>query len=226
MTDQQQADVVRSWLRENGLYLAVGVFLGLAALFGWSQWQTAKNNRAASAAVVYDQLLKAVTDSKFEAAQAAQKALSTEHAGSVYHDQGRLLMARMLMDRNDPGAAAEELRAVVNGSSPEDIRAIARLRLARVLIWQDKADEALKLLASSASAAFGPAVHEVRGDAFLAQGKTNEARSEYEQALADKDAVINRTLVKAKLDDLGGPLTTATPAEPAVAPDAPAPPAG
>jgi len=34
LTDEQQADIIRQWLRENGLFIFGGLGVGLAAVFG------------------------------------------------------------------------------------------------------------------------------------------------------------------------------------------------
>ena len=39
LTDEQQAEVVKRWLRQNGLFMVLGVVLGLGGLFGWNSWQ-------------------------------------------------------------------------------------------------------------------------------------------------------------------------------------------
>jgi predicted negative regulator of RcsB-dependent stress response len=215
MTDQQQAEVVRGWIRQNGLWLVAGVVLGLAALVGWNQWQRWQERQAEEASGLFEEVLRLTNEGRLDDATATLDRLTADYKGTVYADQGRMALARLQLDRNDPAAAAAQLEAVVKGNGPTELRHIARLRLARVLIFQEKADEALRVLKDVKGEAFASAAHEVRGDAFLAQGKTVEARSEYEQALAGPGAGINRELVQAKLDDLGGATVAPDAATPA-----------
>ncbi|MDP2323074.1 MAG: tetratricopeptide repeat protein [Gammaproteobacteria bacterium] len=206
LTDQQQAEKVKGWVRANGIFLVAGVALGLGGLFGWNQWRNYQERQAEEASAIFETFLQSVRASQLEQAEAGMAALATEYGSSPYAPQGRLVMARLYLDQGKPELAAEALRTVVeNGWSPE-IRNIARLRLARVLIFQEKYDEALKTLGDPGSKAFAPAFHDVRGDAYYAMGKHSEARSEYEQVLNGDIAaqVIERTFVQAKLDDLGG----------------------
>jgi predicted negative regulator of RcsB-dependent stress response len=65
-----------------------------------------------------------------------------------------------------------------------ELRHIARLRLARVLIDQGKPDEALKTLAKAPPGGVRVRYHEVRGDAFYAKKDVKSALSEYQAALA------------------------------------------
>lgn len=223
LTDQQQAESVKSWIRQNGIFLVAGVVLGLGGLFGWNQWGHYQERKAEEASMVYETFLQAVRANQVEQAETGMNTLAADYPSSAYTDQGRLSMARIYLDQSKPDQAADALRKVVESGVSAEIRNIARLRLARVLNSQEKYDEALKALNDPGSKAFATAFHDVRGDIFVAMGKTAEARSEYEQALNGNvsAAVIDKTFVQAKLDDLGG-ATVAPPLVPAAG-TAPAP---
>lgn len=219
LTDQQQAEQVKGWLRQNGLFLVAGVVLGLGALFAWNQWNRYQERTAEEASTVYETFLQAVRAKRPDRAEEGMASLAADFGSSPYADQGRMIMARVYMDQGQPEKAAESLRLVVSGGKSPEFRSIARLRLARVLVVQEKYDEALGTLVDPGSRAFAPAFHDVRGDVYYAMGKLAEARSEYEQALNGEvaSAVLDRTFVQAKLDDLGG-ASAAVPAQTSPAP--------
>ena len=230
LTDQQQPEPVKGWLRQKGVFLVAGVVLGLGALFGWNQWNRYQERKAEEASAVYETFLQSVRAKQFEQAEAGMATLAADFGSSPYADQGRLAMARLYLDQGKADKAAEYLQQVADTATSDEFRHIARLRLARVLIFQEKYAEALKALTDPGSRAFAPAFHDVRGDVYYAMGKQAEARSEYEQALNSEVAaqVIDRTYVQAKLDDLGGATAALAPAPapapaPAVAPTATAP---
>ena len=227
LTEEQQADRVKGWLWQNGLFLVAGVVLGLGALFGWNQWHRYQERQAEEASAVYETFLQAVRANRLDRAEAGMTRLAADFGSSPYADQGRLAMARLYLEQSKPDKAVEYLQQVVSRAASPQFQNIARLRLARVLIFQEKYDQALTTLTDSGSKAFAPAFHDVRGDVYYAMGKSAEARSEYEQALNGDVAatVIDRTYVQAKLDDLGGAsaaLTAAT-TTPSPRPAAPAP---
>ena len=115
-------------------------------------------------------------------------------------------MARLYLDQSKPDQAVGFLQQVVSSSASPEFANIARLRLARVLTFQEKYAEALTTLIDPGSKAFAPAFHDVRGDVYYAMGKFAEARSEYEQALNGElsATAVDKNYVQAKLDDLGG----------------------
>jgi predicted negative regulator of RcsB-dependent stress response len=80
---------------------------------------------------------------------------------------------------------------------------VARLRLARVQIAQQKSDDALATLNGVQPGAFGPRFHEVRGDADLAKGDKAGALAEYRAARAmDMGGGRDATLLDLKISDL------------------------
>ena len=72
----------------------------------------------------------------------------------------------------------------MNSSKDTELRHIARLRLARVLIDQGKPDDALNMLADPPGA-FAARYHEVRGDAFFAKKDPRGRLKEYKAALGE-----------------------------------------
>jgi predicted negative regulator of RcsB-dependent stress response len=206
LTEQQQAEQVKGWLRQNGLFLIGGVVIGLGALFGWNQWNLYQQRQAEAASAAYDVFLVAVRGGLLTEAEAGMNTLASGYKSSPYTDQARLAMARLYLDQSKPDQAVDSLRQVVTTAASPEFANIARLRLARVLVFQEKFDEALKNLPDPDSKAFAPAFHDVRGDVYYAMGKFAEARSEYEQALNGElsATAIDKNYVQAKLDDLGG----------------------
>jgi predicted negative regulator of RcsB-dependent stress response len=218
LTDEQQADQVKSWLRQNGPFLLAGVVLGLGGLFGWNQWQRYQEQQAEAASALYDQLLQSVGEQNVDAAAGQLQQLESEFSSSAYVDQARLSMAGLYVSRSKSEEAIARLQLVADQGNADEIRNIARLRLARLLSSGDRHEEALKVLDVSGTGAFAPLFHDVRGDVYYAMGRQPEARSEYQQALNGEAAaaVLDLNYVSAKLDELGGtaadlPAATAAP---------------
>lgn len=207
LTDQQQAERFRDWFRENGLFLAAGLVLGLGGLFGWNWWQSSQRMEAERASVLYEVLLDAARAQNLDDTEALLAELEREAGSSPYVDQGRLALARLHLDRNEPDEATAALRRVAEEGRTETVRNIARLRLARVLIHEGEAQQALDVLGPSVSEAFAAARHDVRGDAYYALDDREAARREYRQALdlPDANGMLDRGFVEAKLDDLAPP---------------------
>ncbi len=221
LTDQQRAEQVRNWLRDNGWYLLAGLVLGIGALFGWRQWDNMSSGRGEAASALFDELTAAVRVNRSSRAEELTEQITRDYAGTPYADQALLVMAKVKMDAAAPDEAVTFLeRAMKDASSPE-IGYIAQLRLGRVMIQQDRAAEALSLLKVPADSKFAPRFHEVRGDAYYALNQIEEARAEYKSALEGTDAAsADQGFLQAKYDEVGGDGAAIQPA--AAAGDVPA----
>src|SRR5690606_24752944 len=87
------------------------------------------------------------------AAEALLAELREEHPKSPYTDQAGMLIAGFYLT-TEPSRAADELRFVMERTEDRDLGLIARLRLARVLMFQNRHDEALQVPAVLSVGAF------------------------------------------------------------------------
>ncbi|MDH3977603.1 MAG: tetratricopeptide repeat protein [Gammaproteobacteria bacterium] len=216
LTDEQQAEIVRNWLRENGTFIFGGIGLGLLALFGWNQWQDFEVGEAESAAVLYESIVAELPAGDPQMTVALLEQLQAEHEGSPYLDQARFILAKNALDQNDFEVAATYLEAVADGGSSSESALIAKSRLARVRLHLGMHDSALEALEGvDQSSSFAARFSEIRGDVYLAMGRPDDARAEYDLALADahQPPVIDRAYVQAKRDSLGEPESAQVAAE-------------
>lgn len=219
LTDEQQAEKVFRWVRENGWYLVGGLVLGLGALFGWRQWEARNLAQSEAASALYAELLTAIRVDRSTRAEEIAAELARDFGSSPYTDQARLALAHLQLERGKLEEAVTQLREAMAQANSAGIAHIARLRLARVLLHQEKAEEALQLLQVPERSVFAARYHDVRGDALYALGRLDEARKEYEAALQGAgDGVIDQAFVQAKHDELAGDAAPAVAGAPAGAP--------
>jgi predicted negative regulator of RcsB-dependent stress response len=205
LTDRDQEERLRQFLRDNWRWMLAGVVLGVAGLVGWHQWQAHTLNKREDAAADYAELQKALEKGDHEQAVRLMQTLAEEHGRSPYPDQARLLLAKTHVENGRYADAAALLQAVAEKSKDKELAELARLRLARVLMQEGKHDEALAALNKlRKDSAYGALAHEIRGDVHYARGKTAEARAEYAAALEGDEAVIDRPFVELKLQQVGG----------------------
>ncbi len=215
LTEEEQGEALKQWFSENWLWMAAGVAIALLLLAGWQRYQSYKADRSAGAAQLVEQLVTAQTSDDTKAA-ALLKQLNDDYSATPYADQANLLAAQYAVQTGKFDQAAGELRVVMNSAHDRQLRGVARLRLARILIQQQKTDEALQLLNVDQAGAFVAQTHEVRGDALYSKGDRNGARGEYQAALDayKSESGADTSLLQLKADELNSD-TSASPAVPA-----------
>jgi len=125
---------------------------------------------------------------------------------TLYASMGALVAARFHFDRNDLKSAKVQLQWVLDHTPSEEMRDLARLRLASVLLDEKAHDEALKLLNMAHAPAFEAQYAALRGDVLVAKNQTADARAAYKLALekvGKQDSAFRET-VRMRLDALGG----------------------
>jgi predicted negative regulator of RcsB-dependent stress response len=220
LSEKEQIEVLRQWWRDNGLYIVAGVILGLALLGGWRWWHSQQRAEAGAASALYESLVAEVADLKVEAAEAKAAEMQSAYGDTVYARQTRLAMAKLYMDLGRDQDAARELAALVSDDGRDELQMIGRLRLARILLYQEKPEEAVDLLQGYGDTAFAARYAEAQGDAWTALGRYEEARQAYTLALAENPQArtVDATLVRMKINDLPPPTEDAAAAGGAAAP--------
>jgi predicted negative regulator of RcsB-dependent stress response len=94
-------------------------------------------------------------------------------------------MAKLYMDSVDYDNAIVQLEFLLENSSDDSLKHIARLRISRILVEQSKLTEAMALLLSvdEISQSYQPKYESIKGDIYSLQGETEDAQMAYEKAL-------------------------------------------
>lgn len=205
LDEYEQGENVRKWLRQNGSSLTTGIALGLACVFGWQWWEARGVRHNEEAATQYQAFTEALA-AKDEAKASTFSALFTDkYKNTLYADLVVLRNAASLQNSGKTEAALKLLDTATPGVEDPALSEIFKLRLARLLLIDGKADAALKQVDAIKDPRYLDIGHELRGDIQMALGHRDDARKAYEQALTllDQAAPIRR-LVELKLVDAGG----------------------
>ena len=196
MEEREQIEALRAWWSEYGNYVLGGIAVGALALFGWQYQRGAIASTEVAVSAVYDSLADHV------AAERAFAELTAEYPDTAYLVQARLALARSYMDNNRDEDAANALRAAIVATDMAALAAVARMRLAKILHYQEKYDEVLALLDGRNDKGFTARYAEARGDALTALERYAEARAAYTFALADNGQTTDMSFIQLKLLDL------------------------
>lgn len=204
LSEKEQLEAIRGWWRENGRYIISGVVIGVGLLLGWNYWTGQKAESVLRASQIYETLANEVASGNADAARNIAADLYENYGSTVYARQSRLAMARLFMEKGRDEDAANELEALLQAGGDSATAMVGRLRLAKILLYQDKPQEAADLLQGYSDTAFAARYSETLGDAYVALGRSDDARDAYTLALADEPnaPTVNRALVQMKINDL------------------------
>ena len=133
--------------------------------------------------------------------------MKAKYGGTTQASQAGLALAKAKMEAGDADAAKEALTWVAAQSGDDGLKALARVRLAGVLMDQKNYDDALKQLSGSVPLEFEAVFADRKGDIYLLQDKRADAISEYAKAWKSlEEGVEYRRLVEVKLGALGAPV--------------------
>jgi predicted negative regulator of RcsB-dependent stress response len=209
LSEDEQAEQLRQWLRENWIWLVAGVALTVGGYYGYRWWESRVISRSLEAGEQFAAMLDAIGAGKKDEGLKIADQLTGRYAGTPYADQAELVLARLDVDSGNLAGAESRLAKAAAESKDPDLRIVARLRLARVQLAEGRYDDALASLDAVATPAVDPRVLELRGDVKLAQGEKAAALGLWRQAEAAvkvepaSGAQVDMELLSLKIDELG-----------------------
>ncbi|KGK42206.1 hypothetical protein LH51_09005 [Nitrincola sp. A-D6] len=209
-TEEEQLEALKNWWKENGRSLLIGLVVAVSAVLGWQGWQSYTENQATQASWLYQNLVEAVAseldenpDPQVETILHLGNRLKSEHGKSTYAQYAALMLARVAVQQQNFESAIEELDWVLGRAQEDDIKRLATLRKARVLLTTDQYDQASELLSGFEPDSFSAVYYELLGDVAYSQGDLIAAINAYDQALLAADNAPIRPVLQMKRDDLG-----------------------
>lgn len=204
LQEQEQLDALKAFWNKYGNLFTWVLVLVLGAFAAWNGWNYWQREQGLKAGAMFDELERAGQAGDVDKASRVFADLKERFPGTAFAQQGGLLVAKLQFEKGQTDAAKASLGWVAEKAGEDEIRTVARLRLAALQAESKQFDEALKTLSAATAPGFEALVSDRRGDLLSVQGKKDEARQAYEQAYKGlSEKVDYRRLVEAKLTALG-----------------------
>jgi predicted negative regulator of RcsB-dependent stress response len=195
-TEEEQAEQIKKWIRENGMQIIAGVVIGLTAIWGLDYYKNYQYEQSIQARSSY---LSVVSNSNNVQALTA---LQNNHADSGYTQQAVLMMAKHAVDAQNYQQALDYLSPLIS-SDNQFIAHTAKLRSASIHLEMGNHDQALSVLVSNESSEFSSLYDHTKGDIYLALNNIDSAKKHYQLALGQLSADSElKNLIQIKLNDL------------------------
>ncbi|UCV02184.1 YfgM family protein [Dechloromonas denitrificans] len=204
LEEQEQIATLKTWWKMYGNLVSGVITVFCLVVIGWQGWNWYQRSQSGQASAIYNVLEQAVAAGDAQKVKGAAGELAEKFGRTTYASLGALLAAKQSFDAGDLKTAKAQLGWVAEHGKDE-IKDLARLRLAAVQLDEKAYDEALKQLEASHAPTFDARFLELKGDVLTAQGKKPEARAAYKAALdkAENKPGAGQQLLQQKLDSLG-----------------------
>jgi len=199
-TEEQQVEAIKGYWAQNGNTIIAGIALGLAGFIGFNLYQDDKFEQELAVSDSYQTLIEQSSKDAKAFTENGEKFIS-ENGDNSYVSLTALALAKEAASHKDWTQVQKHLTTAISSAPTDGIKAIASLRLARVQVQLEQYSDALATLSNNLPESFTAAIEEIKGDAYLQQGKIDLARNAYQAAIA-ADGIATSPSLQIKLDDL------------------------
>ncbi|HYG31661.1 MAG TPA: tetratricopeptide repeat protein [Methylophilaceae bacterium] len=204
LEEQEQIDAFKAWWRANGNKVLVVVGVAVACFIGVQAWKSQQANQAVEASARYQELTQ--TDpADTKTIQGISSELMEKYSATPYAGRAALMAAKANYRAKDIQSAKAQLDWAIKNAKETQVQAIAKLQLATLQYEEKNYDAALETLSGNIDEGFTGLYSDLKGDVLAAQGKTEDAKAAYKEALSKLDGQGKyRTYTQHKLEALGG----------------------
>ncbi len=204
LEEQEQLDELKHFWKRWGDLITWALIAVLGSYAAWMGWQSYAAKQAMQSAALYDTVERAALGGDMALLDRSVSDIKDKFATTTYAQQAALLAARVYNDKDRKADAKAQLSWVVEKASDEGYQALARLRLAALLVEDKAYDEARKQLSAKTPDAFAPLMSDRLGDLAALQAQPAEAVQHYKAAWKGFEPNADyRRLVAVKLAALG-----------------------
>ncbi|MFC0180712.1 YfgM family protein [Thorsellia kenyensis] len=211
-TDNEQFDQFKTFLKENGIAITVGIVIGVGGLVGWNFYEKHQVKTVQNEAAEYYTTITALNKSKeliveegtenpekqktYEQIRAYLKTDESNYVGIV-----ALAFAKELAAEKSFKEAEAVLSDVSRKNIDKNLASSINYMLANLQSEQKKFDDAIATLNTIPTNEWGANRFELKADILKRKGDIQEARKLYEQAITVADPSIQEYL-RVKLNNL------------------------
>lgn len=204
LEEQEQLDQIKHFWKQYGNLITWLLIAVLAAYAGWNGFQYWQRSQASQASALYGEIERLAGEADPAKLERAFGDMKDRFGSTTYAMQSGLLIASSLQAAGKTDQAKTALSWVADKGNDPAYQAIARLRLAAVAAQAKDFTLAMAQLDATYPPEFAALVADRKGDVLSLQGKSAEARAEYEKAYKGlSDRIEYRRLVEIKLAALG-----------------------
>lgn len=204
LDDQDNIDGIKTWWDKFGTAITILLTAFLVTIGGIQVWKYYQQQQAKQAADLYALLQQVQSSGEAEKIYDAAHLLTKGFPSSGYASRAALIAAQADAQADNNKRAIQNLQWIIDHAKETALHDLARLRIAGILLDEEKYDEALRILNAPHDDTFAGLYLDRKGDILVAAKKISEAQRSYQSAIEKLNKNNNYyNIVQMKLDALG-----------------------
>lgn len=182
LEEQDQLDALKTWWKTNGnkVLIVTGlVLVTIAGYMGWKQYQVQQSEAASTKFM----LLGDTSPTDVKTIKTISAEIIENYPSTPYAARAALISAKANYNAKDIDSAKMQSEWAYKNASEDAVKTLAQLQLAAILAEQKEYEAALKLLNEKHEPSFDGLFADLKGDVLVAQGKPDDAKLAYQEAL-------------------------------------------
>ena len=202
----ESLEMLSEWWHDYGKYLIAGVVLSILVIGGWKGWGYYTENQAIEAAAHYQEMLDYMALEDMQSATQALNTLRDKYSGTTYSVFASFAMAKFKIEQELLKEATADLRWITEHSKYDELKSLAWVRLARILLELGQREEAYEIVLSySFPRGVEELASEVHGDYLVGEGNYRKAQEAYQRAISTS-MIDDYNFIMMKVEEIGGRL--------------------
>ena len=198
----EEEDKLISWFKDNYKNIIIGLIFGTSLVFGFKYYGDINTNKQYEMSLRYQEAIKDYQNDKYEKVLSLSEEYQLTEPSNIYTSMINLYAAKIYHDKEMYKESLESLTFIVNNSNSRELHMIANTRYARILILQERYDEAEKFIISIPGYNVNILLVELLGDISYSQSNINKAREYYKACLDLETTPNNRKIIENKLNSI------------------------
>lgn len=208
MTEEEQIEAFKKWWKKYSTLITMIVSLVFLSIAGYQYWNWHQQKIQMQASNRYEHLMLALSNENLKEVQAYANQLIKEYDNTVYADVAHLTLARIAVQKHHYEDARNHLGVVAKKSHMNALQQIAKMRMARILTFEKKYDDALSIADSINDTIYSSLINELKGDIYAATGDKEKAAIAYQKAVSDvQNQGVGNLFLEMKMAEFASSIT-------------------
>ena len=198
----EEEDKLISWFKDNYKNIIVGLLFGIFVVFGFKYYTDINSNKQYEISLKYEEAIKDYQNNKYDKVISLTKDYQAAHPSNIYTSMISLYVAKIYHDQEKYKESLENLEFIINNSSSKEMQMIANTRYTRILILQEKYNDAENFITSIIGYNNNILLLEMLGDISYLQSDIIKAKEYYRACLKLDTTPNSRIIIENKLNSV------------------------